>query len=47
MVAGSVAAIAATACFGRLGAPALAGMVVFRVVMLQGMLSAGAMGSSV
>jgi len=46
-VAGSVAAIAETACVERLGVPALAGMVVLRVVMLQGMLSAGAMGSSV
>ncbi len=48
MVAGSVAAIAETAYVGRLGVPALAGMaVVFPVVMLQGMLSAGAMGSGV
>ncbi|MBC7505111.1 MAG: MATE family efflux transporter [Sandarakinorhabdus sp.] len=48
MVAGSVAAIAETAYVGRLGVPALAGMaVVFPLVMLQGMLSAGAMGSGV
>jgi putative MATE family efflux protein len=48
MVAGSVAAIAETAYVGRLGVPALAGMaVVFPLVMLQGMLSAGAMGSSI
>ncbi len=48
MVAGSVAAIAETAYVGRLGVPALAGMaVVFPVVMLQAMLSAGAMGSGV
>jgi putative MATE family efflux protein len=46
MVAGSVAAIAETAYVGRLGVPALAGMaVVFPFVMLQAMLSAGAMGS--
>lgn len=48
MVAGSVAAIAETAYVGRLGVPALAGMaVVFPLVMLQGMLSAGAIGSGV
>jgi putative MATE family efflux protein len=48
MVAGSVAAIAETAYVGRLGVPALAGMaVVFPLVMLQGMLSAGSMGSGV
>ena len=48
MVAGSVAAIADTAEVGGLGVPALAGMaVVFPLVMLQGMLSAGAMGSGV
>jgi putative MATE family efflux protein len=48
MVAGSVAAIAETAYVGRLGVPALAGMaVVFPLVMLQGMLSAGAMGSTI
>ena len=48
LVAGSVAAIAETAYVGRLGVPALAGMaVVFPLVMLQGMLSAGAMGSGV
>jgi putative MATE family efflux protein len=48
MVAGSVAAIAETAYVGALGVPALAGMaVVFPMVMLQGMLSAGAMGSGV
>ena len=48
MVAGSVAAIAETAYVGQLGVPALAGMaVVFPMVMLQGMLSAGAMGSGV
>ena len=48
MVAGSVAAIAETAYVGQLGVPALAGMaVVFLMVMLQGMLSAGAMGSGV
>lgn len=46
MVAGSVAAIAETAYVGRLGVPALAGMaVVFPFVMLQAMLSAGAIGS--
>lgn len=46
MVAGSVAAVAETAYVGRLGVPALAGMaVVFPFVMLQAMLSAGAMGS--
>lgn len=46
MVAGSVAAIAETAYVGRLGVPALAGMaVVFPLIMLQAMLSAGAMGS--
>lgn len=48
MVASSVAAIAETAYVGRLGVPALAGMaVVFPLVMLQGMLSAGAMGSGI
>ena len=48
MVAGSVAAIAETAYVGRLGVPALAGMaVVFPIVMLQAMLSAGAIGSGV
>lgn len=48
MVAGSVAAIAETAYVGRLGVPALAGMaVVFPLVMLQAMLSAGAIGSGV
>ncbi|MFZ4689378.1 MAG: MATE family efflux transporter [Polymorphobacter sp.] len=48
MVAGSVAAIAETAYVGQLGVPALAGMaVVFPIVMLQAMLSAGAMGSAV
>ena len=48
MVAGSVAAIAETAYVGRLGVPALAGMaMVFPLVMLQGMLSAGSMGSGV
>jgi putative MATE family efflux protein len=48
MVAGSIAAIAETAYVGRLGVPALAGMaVVFPLVMLQGMLSAGAMGSGI
>lgn len=48
MAAGSVAAIAETAYVGRLGVPALAGMaVVFPLVMLQGMLSAGAIGSGV
>lgn len=48
MVASSVAAIAETAYVGRLGVPALAGMaVVFPMVMLQGMLSAGSMGSGV
>jgi putative MATE family efflux protein len=46
MVAGSVAAIAETAYVGRLGVAALAGMaVVFPLIMLQAMLSAGAMGS--
>jgi putative MATE family efflux protein len=46
MVAGSVAAVAETAYVGRLGVPALAGMaVVFPFVMLQAMLSAGAIGS--
>jgi putative MATE family efflux protein len=48
MVAGSVGAIAETAYVGHLGVSALAGMaVVFPLVMLQGMLSAGAMGSGV
>jgi putative MATE family efflux protein len=48
MVAGSVAAIAETAYVGQLGVPALAGMaVVFPMVMLQGMLSAGSVGSGV
>lgn len=48
MVASSVAAIAETAYVGRIGVPALAGMaVVFPLVMLQGMLSAGAMGSGI
>ena len=48
MVAGSVGAIAETAYVGHLGVPALAGMaVVFPLVMLQGMLSAGSMGSGV
>ncbi len=48
MVAGSIAAIAETAYVGQLGVPALAGMaVVFPLVMLQGMLAAGAMGSGV
>ncbi|MEY2884613.1 MAG: Multidrug export protein MepA, partial [Pseudomonadota bacterium] len=48
MLAGSVAAIAETAYVGRLGVPALAGMaVIFPIIMLQGMLSAGAIGSGV
>lgn len=48
MLAGSVAAIAETAYVGALGVPALAGMaIVFPLVMLQMMLSAGAMGGGV
>ncbi|WP_188762405.1 MATE family efflux transporter [Sandarakinorhabdus glacialis] len=48
MLAGSVAAVAETAYVGALGVPALAGMaLVFPLVMLQMMLSAGAMGGGV
>jgi putative MATE family efflux protein len=48
MLAGSLAAIAETAYVGRLGVPALAGMaIVFPVIMLQMMLSGGAMGGGV
>jgi putative MATE family efflux protein len=48
MLAGSVAAIAETAYVGSLGVPALAGMaIVFPIIMLQMMLSAGAMGGGV
>ncbi len=48
MLAGSAAAIAETAYVGSLGVAALAGMaIVFPTIMLQGMLSAGAIGSSI
>jgi putative MATE family efflux protein len=48
MTMGSIAAIAETAYVGRLGVPALAGMaIVFPIIMLQMMLSAGAMGGGV
>lgn len=48
MLAGSLAAIAETAYVGRLGVPALAGMaIVFPIIMLQMMLSGGAMGGGV
>lgn len=48
MLATALAAVAETAYVGRLGVPALAGMaLVFPLVMLQGMLSAGAMGGGV
>ncbi len=48
MLAGSIAAIAETAYVGALGVPALAGMaLVFPLIMLQMMLSAGAMGGGV
>jgi len=48
MVATALAAIAETSYVGRLGLPALAGMaLVFPFVMLQSMLSAGAMGGGV
>ncbi len=48
MLAGSVAAIAETAYVGSFGIAALAGMaVVFPTIMLQGMLSAGAMGGGI
>lgn len=48
MLAGSTAAVAETAYVGSLGVSALAGMaIVFPTIMLQGMLSAGAIGSSI
>lgn len=48
MLAAATAAIAETAYVGRLGTASLAGMaLVFPLVMLQGMLSAGAMGGGV
>ena len=48
MVATALAAIAATSYVGQFGAPALAGMaLVFPFVMLQTMMSAGAMGGGV
>ena len=48
MIATALAAIAETSYVGRLGLPALAGMaLVFPFVMLQSMLSAGAMGGGV
>jgi len=48
MLATALAAVAETVYVGRLGVPALAGMaLVFPLVMLQGMLSAGAMGGGV
>ncbi len=48
MLAGSIAAIAETAYVGSLGVPALAGMaIVFPMIMLQMMLSGGAMGGGV
>jgi putative MATE family efflux protein len=48
MLAGSAAAIAETAYVGQLGVPALAGMaIVFPIIMLQMMLSGGAMGGGV
>ncbi len=48
MLATALAAVAETSYVGRLGAPALAGMaLVFPFVMLQMMMSAGAMGGGV
>ncbi|WP_310496735.1 MATE family efflux transporter [Sandarakinorhabdus sp.] len=48
MMAGSLAAIAETFYVGQLGVPALAGMaIVFPFIMLQMMLSGGAMGGGV
>lgn len=48
MLAGALAAVAETAYVGRFGVSALAGMaLVFPLVMLQMMLSAGAMGGGV
>ncbi len=48
LVAQTLATVAETRYVGRMGAPALAGLaLVFPLVMLQGMLSAGAMGSGV
>ncbi len=48
MLATALAAIAETSYVGRFGVPLLTGMaLVFPVVMLQGMLSAGAMGGGV
>ena len=48
MLATALAAIAETSYVGHFGAPALAGMaLVFPFVMLQTMLSAGAMGGGV
>ena len=48
MVATALVAIAETTYVGRLGTPALAGMaLVFPIVMLQQMMSAGAMGGGV
>ncbi len=48
MLAGSVAAVAETVYVGSLGVPALAGMaIVFPTIMLQNMLSGGAMGGGV
>ncbi len=48
MLAGALAAVAETAYVGRIGVSALAGMaLVFPLVMLQMMLSAGAMGGGV
>src|SRR5574343_811207 len=48
MLAAALAAIAETAYVGRLGTASLAGMaLVFPMVMLQNMLSAGAMGGGV
>jgi len=48
MVGAAVAAIAETLYVGRIGVPALAGMaLVFPIMMLQQMLSGGAMGSGV
>ncbi|WP_243453420.1 MATE family efflux transporter, partial [Polymorphobacter multimanifer] len=48
MLAGSAATIAETAYVGLLGVGALAGMaLVFPLIMLQGMFSAGAIGSGV
>ena len=48
MLAAALAAVAETAYVGHLGVPALAGMaLVFPLVMLQNMLSTGAMGGGV